>query len=103
MISCESKWKYYFDTFIMLFIFYIATVVPFELAFGVTLVKIINYLIVAIFILDIIISLRTTYYDEMKDEIINGKECALHYIKSMNFLVDLLSSIPITEFQDSEN
>lgn len=54
-------------------------------------------MILIIFILDIGITMRTTYFDEENDEIIDGKLILNHYIKSTNFYIDVISALPISE------
>lgn len=38
--------------------------------------------------------MRTTFYNEAFEEIVDPKTVAMHYIKSRYFLVDLISAIP---------
>lgn len=38
--------------------------------------------------------MRTTFYNEFFEEIVDPKEVALHYIKSRYFIVDAVSAIP---------
>ena len=44
--------------------------------------------------MDIIINIRTTYFDEKSDEIINTKKIATKYLRSFSFLIDVVSTLP---------
>lgn len=54
-----------------------------------------NYIIDFIFFLDIIISFRTVYIDDLGNEEIRGYYIALQYIKS-TFIIDFLATVPWT-------
>ena len=51
-------------------------------------------IILVLFIIDIIINFRTTYFDEHSAEIVDAKMIALKYFKSIFFFMDLISIIP---------
>lgn len=54
-----------------------------------------NYIIDAIFLLDLIFNFRTTYFNSKTgDEIISPKRIAKRYLKNL-FFVDLLSTMPL--------
>lgn len=56
-----------------------------------------EYFVLAFFWVDIVLTLRTTYFDEDTDEIIDPVIIANKYIKSWNFLIDVCSALPISE------
>ena len=56
-----------------------------------------EYFVLAFFWVDIVLTLRTTYFDEDTDEIIDPVIIARKYIKSWNFLIDVCSALPISE------
>ena len=63
---------------------------------------IINWLITAIFAIDILVNLRTTYIDGREGELVqDGKRMAVTYLKSFRFTVDLLSTIPFQNIFES--
>jgi Ion transport protein len=65
--------------------------------------KIINYFIDAMFTLDLILNFRTTIIGDSNIEITNGRQIAIHYLKSWRFIIDILSCIPYDSMMDSEN
>ena len=48
-------------------------------------------------------NLRTTFLDENKDEIVNGRLIIIKYTSSVNFYIDVLGSIPFTDFFGEDN
>ena len=55
---------------------------------------VLNSLIDFVFLLDIIVNFRTTFYDiETGDEVFDSKRTGKRYLKS-RFTIDLLSTIP---------
>lgn len=56
-----------------------------------------DYLILTLFAFDILINFRSTYFDENLDEILAPKLIAKNYLKSYNFYVDVISTVPISE------
>ena len=64
--------------------------------------------VLGIYLIDLIFSCRTTYFDENGDEILNSKRISVKYLKSVNFAMDFSSSLPITQiiqslFDDNNN
>lgn len=67
-----------------------------------------DYISLGFFILDICVNLRTTYYTsnilliilENNDEIIDPKKILKNYIGSTTFIIDLVSTVPISEITD---
>lgn len=55
-------------------------------------------MIIAFFCIDILLSCRTTYFNQDGDEILEGKKILKNYVTSSNFIVDILSAVPIAEF-----
>jgi len=78
----------------MIFIFWIAIHAPWELAFPEDNLPTLNWIILAFFIFDIGINLRTTFYNEEFEEIVQYKEVAMYYIKSPYFYLDLVTAFP---------
>lgn len=56
-----------------------------------------NVFVSIIYFLDIFINFRTTYYDQNNDEIVDGSLIFKHYFKSIRFLIDVFSALPISE------
>lgn len=73
--------------------------VPLELAFD-EVSEVFNnteYIVLSFFWVDILLNLRTSFYDEETDEIVSGVLIMQKYLKSWNFLIDISSSLPISE------
>ena len=62
-----------------------------------------EYFLTALFIIDLFVKLRTTYVDENKDVIVNGRLILIKYTSSINFYIDDLGSIPFTDFFGEDN
>ena len=56
-----------------------------------------EYFVLSFFWIDIILNFRTTYFTEDTDEIISPTLIAKKYIRSWNFVIDIFSSLPISE------
>lgn len=56
----------------MITVLWLAIHLPWEIAFPEDAIIIQNYIILVIFIFDIIINLRTSYFDEENDEIVDA-------------------------------
>jgi len=64
--------------------------------------RIINWTITGIFVLDLLVNMRTTYIDGREgEEIGNSKLMAIHYLSSGRFILDLLSTIPFPDLFSS--
>jgi len=69
IIPSESKYKHMWDVAILLAVFYVAIVTPFDIGFDVQTSKGFEYFLTAFFIIDLFVNFRTTYYDDNKNEI----------------------------------
>ena len=91
----KTKW----DLIIIFLAIYNSFQIPFEIAFDPEDMKlpafyVVNSLIDLVFLLDIIVNFRTTFYDiETGDEVFDSKRTGKMYLKG-RFTVDLLSTIP---------
>jgi hypothetical protein len=88
---------------ILINVMYVALVTPFEIGFNVKVFKNFEYVLTALFIADVLVNLRTTYFDNNKDEIVDYKLIALKYCRSYHFYIDVLGSIPFTDFFSNSN
>ena len=85
--------------------FYQSLFYPFELAFisdglqggGFNAFYVIEIIIEIFFIIDLILSLRTTYADSNNEEVVESKTIAKHYIRQGSFAMDLIGVLPIPE------
>jgi hypothetical protein len=97
IIKEDNKFKQVFDMYIMLLVIYVAIVVPYRLAFSLEeskATKTISYVIDFSFLIDIILTFFTAYFDEPNfTEVDNYKDIAISYLKGW-FIFDVLSIFP---------
>jgi hypothetical protein len=97
----DSKFKTYWDLFIILLVIYNCLTIPLGVAFqkmeflenniG---IKIFENAIDILFLADILINFRTSYISDTSGlEIVDGKRIALNYLKG-RLIVDILATIP---------
>ncbi|XP_070569928.1 voltage-gated delayed rectifier potassium channel KCNH8-like isoform X3 [Ptychodera flava] len=94
-----STFKTVWDWLMLLAMFYVAIVVPYNVSFSTTKnpdsTSLYTDLIVEfLFIFDIILNFRTTYVSHSGQVVYKPKAIALHYVKSW-FFIDLLAAIPL--------
>lgn len=75
---------------------------PWELAYPEDTIPYHNIFILIVFIFDLIISFRTTFYNDEQDEIVGNKEIFYNYIRSPFFIMDVLSTIPFDLFDSQD-
>ena len=100
IIPIKSQFKLYWDLLITFLIFLNSLLNPLEIAFqqqSNSLYQAFNLSVLVFYVTDIILSMRTTFYDENNDEILEGIELCKNYIKSKVFFIDLVSAIPLSE------
>lgn len=56
-----------------------------------------DYVIISVFILDLALNFRTTYFAGRDVEVVEFKKIAVHYVSHFDFYVDLLTSLPVYE------
>ncbi|CDW81634.1 UNKNOWN [Stylonychia lemnae] len=91
------KW----DIFVIYLAFWNCFVIPVDIAFiteETIFLTVIDQIINAIFLIDIIIIFRTTYYNKRGEEVFDQKAIALEYIKSGRFFFDFLACVPFDRF-----
>lgn len=108
IISPDHLWKKVFDMCVLTCVLFSAVFTPIKLAFKNGLDDEDNiyspdeYIIDFVFLLDLILSFFTAFYNETDILIMNFKMIALNYLKSW-FLIDLLSILPINLFLDNSH
>lgn len=87
--------KLFWDIFILVFILYTATVVPFTVSFEYSddYITYFDTFVDCMFIIDIILTFFTTYIDEKGNLVTNLKKIRLDYLKGW-FLLDVAASFP---------
>lgn len=103
IIPIKSKFKFFWDLLITLLIFLNSLLNPVEIAFeqqGNEINQAFNLVLIIFYIADILLSMRTTYFDENNDEILDGVLLFKNYLKSKAFFIDLISAIPLSEITE---
>ena len=104
MLKAQGKIKFTWDLMIIVFSIYQAFTIPIQLSFdpdyfNVPLFRAIDSLLDLVFITDIIFRFRTTYIDPISgEEQIDANTIALQYLFSLQFVIDVLSSISFDTF-----
>eukprot|EP00931_Biecheleriopsis_adriatica_P079865 TRINITY_DN53205_c0_g1_i1.p1 TRINITY_DN53205_c0_g1~~TRINITY_DN53205_c0_g1_i1.p1 ORF type:complete len:696 (+),score=137.44 TRINITY_DN53205_c0_g1_i1:57-2144(+) len=98
MVSCTSRVRMAWDCCLCLLLLYIATIMPFLLAFGSAEDKeaesMIGLVLDCFFMLDVVFNFRTTYMESPAEEVSDGYKIACRYCRTW-FCFDLISSIPL--------
>ena len=100
IISYNDKYRIKWDLFVILLAVYNSITLPLLLAFQPPFLKdgpleSIDLIIDCLFLLDIIITFRTTIIDPRKNtEVLDTKKIAKTYIKG-RFTVDVLATVPV--------
>jgi len=94
----KSRW----DIVMFIFVFYNSIYIPLELAFEDVIEKhvahcVIDYLIDIMFVIDMVINFRTTYFNAEQELVLDKKTIALRYIRTW-FPIDLVAVIPFELF-----
>jgi len=104
-IRQNDSWKFWWDSVILIIAVFNSVTIPLTLSFDEISETLsnsnyynwINMTSAVFFILDILLQMNTTYYDNDGEEIFDKKKIRLHYMLGM-FMIDLVSSIPIEIF-----
>ena len=103
VIHPHSRPKFYWDMVIIILSIANAINIPIEIAFSFKIlpVTILDYVMDAIFMIDIVVNFRTIIVDEEKATIIKeSKDIARAYIFSGRFFLDLAASLPVEILSD---
>jgi hypothetical protein len=104
MIKTQGKNRLHWDLIIIIFSVYQAVTVPLDIAFEPDVFnsptfRTLNSMIDLVFIMDILIRFRTTYIDPISgEEVVDSMLISTKYLKSYNFYIDVLSTIPFYDF-----
>jgi potassium voltage-gated channel Eag-related subfamily H protein 7 len=103
MIRVNNPNKTYWEIIVILLAIYNSFSIPIEIAFTPDFMNgsafyVLNTIIDLVFLADIVVNFRTTYYDvDSGDEVFESSKISKTYMTS-RFTVDLLSTIPIDNF-----
>lgn len=102
IIPNQSNFKMGWDFLMLLMVALTSIYVPLQLAFDDFMDGFDpEYIVLTFFWVDIVLNFRTTYFNDETDEIISPSLITKKYIKSWNFLIDIISSLPISEIVTS--
>ena len=101
MLTPDSKFKHNWDNMMLLFVLYIDDGAA-QLARSTTALRhdahaVLDYLIDALFIVDIVINFRTTHYDDEHQIVLDARVVAKRYARGY-FPLDLIASFPYELF-----
>lgn len=98
LFRSNSRFLSYWNFFLTIFILYIAIFMPIRVAFYENIYwdfwTILDTVLDAFFILDMVVNFFSSYKDKEENEICNLKKIAIHYLKTW-FFMDLIASVPI--------
>ena len=99
ILRISDPGKIYFEIFVIILAIYNCFGIPFEICFKPEVMEntsflILNTIIDFIFLIDIIVQFKTTYYDPLSgDEIFDKEIIKWNYLKG-RFLIDILATVP---------
>jgi hypothetical protein len=96
-----GKFRFVWDVVITLVVLFTTLELPWELAFETDPSNLQSILILSFFGLDILISLRSSFFNSEFEEIVNWKMIAKYQFTTINFWLDLLSSLPFEYMSDN--
>lgn len=98
VIPNQAFFKICWDILITIIVTLTSIYVPLQLAFD-DFMQVFDpeYIVLCFFWVDIILTFRTTYWNEDTEEIISPVLIAKKYIKSWSFFIDVGSALPISE------
>lgn len=95
IITTDSKWKFRWNIFIGMLVLYNGVLIPWNISFGRPFdwTLFIDYSVDVFFLVDIFLSLRTSYITKTGVEVMNSAMIRKRYLRTW-FSVDLISVIP---------
>lgn len=104
IIYPNSDFKTIFDSIILLLIIINLLLIPFKIGFlyyflynGSIVFRLVDYISDLFYILDIVFSFNTAFYNNNNNLIKNKKKIAIHYcFNTFGFLIDIVSALPIS-------
>lgn len=99
-IKSDGSFKLWWDVFIMICTTFSVITIPLNIAFKPPALQsngfsVINAIVDLFYLIDILVTFRTTYMDLVQAvPVLDSAKIAERYIKSGNFFIDIVSSIP---------
>lgn len=109
MLKAQGKSKLKWDIIIIIFSLYQAVMIPLDLfltpdTFSGPIFVTIDSMVDLFFVVDIIIRFRTTYIDPISgEEVMDSAMIATRYLKSSQFYIDVISTVPLELFSTNLN
>ena len=102
MFRFSDKNRVRWDMFVIVLAIWNCFSIPYSLAFEPVAFnnpafRFFDYFIDFLFLIDIIVAFRTTFFNKVGDEVYNGWQIAANYIFGGRFFLDLLASLPFAE------
>ena len=100
LLTERGKFKQRWDPFIQLLVVYNCLFIPMSLSFAYQLApnhQLADYAIDLLFIVDMLVSISTVYYNQHFELVIERKKIAYHYLTTW-FVIDLFSILPLELF-----
>ena len=99
MIRFLNPKKFYWDMFVIFLAVWNCITIPIDIAFSSDIFTSAGFILLDIcidllFLLDIVVNFRTTFYDKDGDEIFDAKIIAKNYALGGRFTIDALATIP---------
>jgi potassium channel len=98
LIHPNSRFKIIWDLIIIVMSVYNSIIIPYEFAYSIDphiALIIFDYMIDALFLVDIFINFRTIYKDKTDTEVKDGRKIAIRYVIYGRFPIDILASMPL--------
>mmetsp|Transcript_27553 Transcript_27553/g.94085 ORF Transcript_27553/g.94085 Transcript_27553/m.94085 type:complete len:869 (+) Transcript_27553:197-2803(+) len=98
VIHPYSVFRRYWDVFLTALLLYVALVLPYRVAFQIEptgFARGFDIFVDSLFILDVFLNACTGFRNKKGHVVMDRKAVALHYFTSVNFLLDLVSAVPL--------
>jgi hypothetical protein len=82
MLPPNSRFKHYWDLVLLVLVLYYAIIIPLQLAFEVRTSDAVEIIFDFVFMADMVINFRTTFYDEQNQIVLSDRVVAMRYLKS---------------------
>jgi hypothetical protein len=108
MVKMQGKSRQYWDFLILGLSVYQAIVIPLQICmaadnFNSPLIITFDSIVNLIFLMDILIRFRTTFIHPITgEEVIDSSLIAERYLRGKNFIIDVLSTVPLNDWFGGE-
>jgi len=106
MMSYSDSKRVKWDVFVIVLAIWNCFFIPFDIAFEPDTpvpLQVLNTTIDIIFLIDIFVNFRTTYFNKQGEEIKDARLIAKRYAFGGRFIVDLLAVLPLSELYSGDS